>query len=45
MAADRDVQSDMEAHSQDYSFFTRLMKWGTIVSLILAALVVLMIAS
>jgi hypothetical protein len=45
MAADRDVQDDFQAHSQDYSFFTQLMKWGTILSIIVAAFVVLMIAS
>lgn len=45
MAADRDVQNDYQAHSKGYSFFVSLMKWGTIISLVTAAIVVLIIAS
>ena len=44
MAAD-DVQTDMKAHAKGYSLFTWLMKWGTIVSFIVAAIVVLILAS
>ena len=45
MAAEREVQNDNQAHVRDYSRFVGLMKWGTIVSFILAALAVLMIKS
>ena len=45
MAADRDAQTDFQAHSRDYSRFTGLMKWGTIASFIVAMLVVIIIAS
>jgi hypothetical protein len=45
MAADREVQNDYKAHTEGYSSFVRLMKWGTILSLIAGAIVVLMISS
>ena len=45
MAADRDVQTDFQAHSRDYSGFVKLMKWGTILALITGAFVVVMISS
>jgi hypothetical protein len=45
MAAEREVQSDYEAHGKGYDFFISLMKWGTISTLIVAAAVVLIIAS
>lgn len=45
MAAERDVQNDNQAHIRDYSRFIGLMKWGTIISLLVAAFVVIMIAS
>ena len=45
MAAEREVQNDYRAHSRDYSGFVKLMKWGTILSLITGALVVVMISS
>lgn len=45
MAAERDVQTDYQAHSRDYSGFVKLMKWGTIISLITGAIVVVMISS
>ncbi|QPQ56107.1 aa3-type cytochrome c oxidase subunit IV [Allosphingosinicella flava] len=44
MAADN-RGNDLGAHVQDYSRFTGLMKWGTIVSFIVAAIVVLIIAN
>ncbi len=44
MAAD-ETGNDMNAHVQDYSLFTGMMKWGTIVALIAAAIVVLVIAN
>lgn len=44
MAADGDVQSDLKAHEKGYSAFIGLMKWGSIISFIAAAIVVLLIA-
>jgi len=44
MAAEREVQTDTQAHVRDYSRFIGLMKWGTIISFIIAAIVVLLIA-
>ena len=45
MAADREVHADLQAHVKSYSAFAWMMKWGTIVALIVAAIVVLLIAS
>jgi hypothetical protein len=44
MAADK-TGNDMDAHDRDYSKFIGLMKWGTILSLIAAFIVVLIIAN
>ena len=45
MAAQPEVQTDTQAHVRDYSRFISLMKWGAIVSFLLGALVVVLIAS
>ncbi len=45
MAADVDTAKQAKTHEDTYGFFTGLMKWGTIVSAIVAAIVVLIIAS
>lgn len=45
MAAEHEVQTDAQAHVRDYSLFVWLMKWGTIISFIIGAIVVLIIAS
>ncbi|HWH17891.1 MAG TPA: aa3-type cytochrome c oxidase subunit IV [Allosphingosinicella sp.] len=45
MAAEGEVTTDVKAHVKSYSGFVRMMKWGTIVSLVVAAFVVLLIAS
>ena len=45
MAAERDVQGDIQAHVKSYSAFAGMMKWSTIVAFIVAAIVVLLIAS
>lgn len=45
MAADGDSGFDTTSHLGSYSGFTALMKWGTILSFIAAAIVVLIIAS
>lgn len=44
MAANGDAQNDMPAHVATYSGFLSLFKWGTILSLIVAAIVILLIA-
>ena len=44
MAVEHEVQNDNPAHVRDYSRFVGLMKWGTIISFIIAAIVVLLIA-
>jgi hypothetical protein len=45
MAAEGDVKNDYQAHSKGYERFLGLMKWGTILSFIATAIVVLLIAS
>jgi len=45
MAADANAGKDVRAHQETYGFFTGLMKWGTIVSFIVAFIVVLIIAN
>jgi Bacterial aa3 type cytochrome c oxidase subunit IV len=45
MAADGEVRHEVEAHERGYSLFTAMMKWGTIISFIVAAVVVVLIAS
>lgn len=45
MAADREVQTDVQAHVKSYSRFAAMMKWGTIISFVIAALVVIAISS
>jgi hypothetical protein len=45
MAGHGDSGFEMKAHEGTYSGFLGLMKWGTIISVILAAIVVLLIAS
>ena len=45
MAAEGEVKNDYQAHSKGYSFFIGLMKWGTIVSIIAAAIVILIISN
>jgi hypothetical protein len=44
MAAEREVQTDTQAHVRDYSRFVGLMKWGTIISFLVGAFVVFLIA-
>lgn len=36
---------DMKAHSETYSGFTAMMKWGTIASFLVGAIVVLLISN
>lgn len=39
-----ETQNDMPAHVETYTGFISLFKWGTILSLIVAAFVILLIA-
>ena len=45
MAAPGDTQKEMRAHEGTYSLFTGLMKWGTILSVITAVIVIFIIAN
>ncbi len=45
MAAEGETQEDIRAHVKSYSAFSWMMKWGTIVSFIVAAIVVLIISN
>lgn len=40
-----DTGKEMKAHENTYGFFTGLMKWGTILSFIIAMIVVFIIAT
>ena len=43
MATDGDAAKDMKAHEKSYARFIFMMKWGTAVSLLTGALVILII--
>jgi hypothetical protein len=45
MATDNDVRTDVQAHVKSYSRFAAMMKWGTIISFIVAFLVVIAIST
>ena len=45
MAAEGNSPTEFKAHERDYAKFTAMIKWGTILSFILGAIVVLIIAS
>ena len=44
MASEREVEKEFRAHFDSYGRFVSLFKWGTILSLITAAIVILLIA-
>lgn len=44
MAANGEVKQDMPAHVATYSGFLSLMKWGAILSIIVAFIVIFLIA-
>jgi hypothetical protein len=44
MAGEGNTGDDIKAHVESYSAFSAMMKWGTIISFVLAAIVVLIIA-
>jgi hypothetical protein len=45
MAVEGETQDDIKAHVKSYSNFAWMMKWGTIVSAIVAIIVVIIISS
>lgn len=45
MAADGTPEVEMNAHRSSYSLFIGLVKWGTIISFLAAALVIFIIVS
>ena len=45
MAAEGNTPEDMRAHAKSYAHFAAMMKWGTILSFLTGAVVVLLIAS
>jgi hypothetical protein len=45
MAAEREAQTDIKAHVSSYNLFSAMMKWGTILSFILTAIVVILISN
>ncbi len=45
MAAEGDTRDEVRAHVKSYADFAWMMKWGTILSFILAMIVVLIISN
>ncbi len=45
MAANGETQDDIKAHVKSYAHFSWMMKWGTIISAIVAIFVVIIISS
>lgn len=45
MAADAEAGKEFKAHANTYDFFIGLMKWGTILSALVALLVIFIIAN
>ncbi|HEY9553360.1 aa3-type cytochrome c oxidase subunit IV [Allosphingosinicella sp.] len=45
MAGEGEAQVEMKAHEKSYSLFSAMMKWGAVVSFVVAMLVVLILAS
>ena len=44
MAAEEPVKQDMQMHVRDYSGFTKLLKWGAIISFVTAIAVMFIIS-
>ena len=44
MAGEGEVQQEVAVHEKGYSSFIAMMKWGTIISLVLGLIVILIIA-
>jgi hypothetical protein len=45
MAADAEAGKEFKAHANTYDFFIGLMKWGTILSALVALIVIFIIAN
>ena len=45
MAVDGETREEIKAHVESYSAFAAMMKWGTIISAIVAIIVVIIISS
>ncbi len=45
MAVEGDANTDIKSHVKSYSLFAAMMKWGTIISFIVAMIVVIIISS
>lgn len=45
MVSSAESEREIRAHNDTYGFFTGLMKWGTILSFIVAMIVVFIIAN
>ena len=45
MAVEGETRDDIQAHVKSYTAFASMMKWGTIISAIVAMFVVIIIAS
>ena len=43
--AEGETRDDIQAHVKSYSAFASMMKWGTVISAIVAIIVVLIISS
>ena len=45
MAGDGEIGNDMKAHEKSYSLFSMIMKWGAVITFILAMIIVLILGS
>ena len=45
MAAEGETQVELKSHEKSYESFAWMMKWGTIISFIVAMIVVILISS
>ncbi|HEX8443318.1 MAG TPA: aa3-type cytochrome c oxidase subunit IV [Allosphingosinicella sp.] len=45
MAVEGEANTDIQAHVKSYDRFSAMMKWGTIISFIVAMIVVIIISS
>ena len=45
MAAESEIQNEIKPHVKSYERFIWMMKWGTILSFILTAIVVILISN
>lgn len=44
-ATDEAPKQDVQAHVRDYSGFTRMLKWGAIISFVIGFIVVILISN